>query len=119
MSKILLDSNQLDPNEYIPDAFYKDGAIWVFRTCTDSICEWMFTHELIHYLREITNNVEPEKLVYHGMILDEVMTDIICSSLKPKLSVGESGYKQYYDVGYQYLNVWKVVLQNKLQSKIF
>ena len=102
-----IDINLLDPNEIMPDAFYKDDAIWVFRNSLDSICEWMFVHEMIHYLREITNNTGKEP-VYHGMILDEVITDIICSSLKPKLINGiESGYAQYYDVGYKYLAIWK------------
>lgn len=91
----------------IPDAFYKDGSIWVLRDSTSSICEWMFTHELIHCLREITNNAGP-KLVYHGMIFDEVLTDIICSSLNPEIDDGsESGYARYYDVGYKYLAIWK------------
>lgn len=111
-----IDFNQLGQTDNIPDAFYKDGAIWVLRTSTDYICEWMFTHELIHYLREITNNVEPQKLAYRGMIFDEAITDIICSSLKPSISVGESGYKRYYDVAYQYLNVWK---QNAIKAYFY
>ena len=101
-----IDSEQLDPDVFIPDAFYQDNAVWVFRTARESICEWMFTHELLHYLRELTNNVGTN-LSYHGMLLDEVMTDIICSSLSPSLNGHESGYANYYDLGWKYISVWK------------
>ena len=78
-------------------ALYKDGAVYVGKNHLDVVCEWMICHELVHAIAEITNGgVENEPYAYN--ILNEVLTDIITSTLDPQMTQGySSGYAKYYD----------------------
>lgn len=86
----------------------KDNTIYVNEASTDQVCEWMFTHELIHALSYETHG----KMEYTYMYthFNEVMTDIITSSLEPELLEDElmiSAYVPQYWLVYPLLNIFQ------------
>ena len=84
-------------------AMYEDGAVYISKQYTYAASEWMIVHELIHAVCDFTNGgVENQRYPYN--LFNEVMTDIITSSMNPSSAEGTmSGYVMYYDIGYAFI----------------
>lgn len=88
-------------------ALYFNGKLFFGINYIDVICEWIAVHELVHALADFTNNgIENERYAYN--VFNEVMTDIITSSMNPKLAEGiQSGYINYYPEIYTYIGCFE------------
>lgn len=91
-------------------AYYdnKTNTIFVNELSEDQVCEWMFTHELIHALAYKTHGESEYTYMYTQF--NEVMTDIITSSLDPELLEDElmiSGYVPRYWLVYPVLSIFQ------------
>lgn len=91
-------------------AYYdnKTNTIFVNELSEDQVCEWMFTHELIHALAYKTHGESEYTYMYTQF--NEVMTDIITSSLDPELLEDElvvSGYIFQYWKIYPIVNIFQ------------
>lgn len=86
-------------------AEYKNGTVFINAKNAKDVCEWMVTHELVHYLCELTNgSVENEMFPYS--LFTEVMTDLITLSMNPKINKDiVSGYSDYYFMVLPYIGV--------------
>lgn len=91
-------------------AYYdnKTNTIFVNELSEDQVCEWMFTHELIHALAYKTHGESEYTYMYTQFT--EVMTDIITSSLDPELLEDElviSGYVPQYWLVYPIFTIFQ------------
>lgn len=96
----------LDNREDFPslpgDAMYYEGCLYI--TDSKGICEWMFCHEFVHYLRELTSGTtEPS-------MFDEGMTDVITASMKPATP---SDFMSTYQALHPYLNYYLGIFQEE------
>lgn len=98
--------NIIDPTDPAI-AYYESGAINVVFEHQSYTCEWMFVHELIHALCDITNSVDGNYTDYRFKRTEftEAITDVITASLKPQISNGKSAYDVYYPAAYKYIDV--------------
>ena len=90
-------------------AFFSDtdNCIYINRNNSDLICEWMVVHELIHVISFYTHGccMEDEEFAYN--LFNEILTDILTSSMNPKILQGvQSGYSMYYGLLYPYINLF-------------
>ena len=101
----IIESMNVDSSQFGIQAFYEEGCVNVLRDSQNDVCEWMFVHEMIHYLSELTND---GKKVYEKNDFDEAMTDVITASMSPKLPEDSlSGYNYLYNDIYRYIAIWK------------
>lgn len=85
---------------------YTDDCIYINKDNSEFICEWMIVHELIHAVSYYTHNCSIENEEYAFNLFNEILTDIITSSIKPKThSKIPSRYSLYYDLLYPYINL--------------
>ena len=85
---------------------YTDDCIYINKDNSEFICEWMIVHELIHAVSYYTHNCSIENEEYAFNLFNEILTDIITSSINPKThSKIQSGYSLYYDLLYPYINL--------------
>ena len=84
-------------------ALYQFDTIYINSTNTEVVCEWMIVHELVHALADFTNgSIENERYPFN--LFNEVITDIITSSMNPSIAKGTySGYAVYHDIGYAFI----------------
>lgn len=87
-------------------AVYLQNAIYCDKNNEEFFCEFMFTHELIHHLRFLTNGKDGKMERYLYMNLDETLTDLITMSMNVKLDYA-SGYSDYYIPVSRYLSIFK------------
>ena len=86
---------------------YADSCIYINRNNSEAICEWMIVHELIHAMSFYTHNCSIENEEYAFNLFNEILTDIITSSINPKMNRGIlSGYSVYYNLLYPYINLF-------------
>lgn len=86
---------------------YVDNCIYINRDNSKFICEWMIVHELIHAISYYTHSCSIEKEEYAFNLFNEVLTDIITSTLNPKINETiKSGYAWYYDLLYPYISLF-------------
>ena len=91
-------------------AYYENenNTIYVNELSENQVCEWMFTHELLHALAYKTHGEKEYTYMYTEF--NEVMTDIITSSLEPELLEDElmiSGYVPKYWLVYPVLSIFQ------------
>lgn len=91
-------------------AYYdsEGNTIYVNESSKEHVCEWMFTHELIHALAYKTHGESEYTYMYTQFT--EVMTDIITSSLDPELLEDElviSGYVPQYWLVYPIFTIFQ------------
>lgn len=83
----------------------EDNTLYINRSNISHICEWMIVHELVHAISYYTHACDLNKEAYAYDIFNEVLTDMITSSLEPQIdSSVQSGYTMYYDLLYPYIN---------------
>lgn len=72
------------------------------------LCEWVIIHELVHALSDATAGGLKNK-EYQCSLFDEIITDLITSSMGPKFMKGnfETGYTRYYNFGYIFIGIYK------------
>ena len=92
-------------NQYIGAYFsFDNNCLFVNNLASDSICEWMIVHEFVHAISNYTHNFEKNpKYLY--TTFNEVLTDVITSSMQPKLPTNNmtSLYMLYYQQMYPYI----------------
>ncbi len=86
---------------------YADSCIYINRNNSEAICEWMIVHELIHAISFYTHNCSIENEEYAFNLFNEILTDIITSSINPEIDrTIQSGYSVYYNLLYPYINLF-------------
>lgn len=86
---------------------YKDNTLYINKENEQYICEWMIIHEYIHAISYFTHNCDINNERYAFNLFNEVMTDLIASTLEPGLSDGIiSGYSDYYSIVYPYISLF-------------
>ena len=85
----------------------EDEVIYLNRAQSESVCEWMISHEYFHAMAYFTHNNELGTYGYNTF--NEVLTDMLTSSLNPSLGDNgiESGYKPLYPLLYPDINLFK------------
>lgn len=84
----------------------EDDVLYINSNNSSYICEWMIVHEFIHAIAYYTHDCKIENEEYAYNQINEVMTDIITSSLNPKIDSSiYSGYSDYYVLVYPYINL--------------
>ena len=89
-------------------AFFSDtdNCIYINRNNSSIICEWMIVHELIHVISFYTHGCCMEDEEYAYNLFNEILTDIIASSMNPQIIAGvQSTYAMYYGLIYPYINL--------------
>lgn len=92
-----------------PAAVHLGGAIYCNIEYSDSFCEYIFVHELVHHLRYLTNDKKLSNELYFATSLDETIADVITLSMDPKVDFEEgygSPYMVFYEPIYKYLNLF-------------
>lgn len=94
-------------NEEMVAAFSpKDGGtVYLNRVYADSICEWALVHEFVHAICFYTHGCDVFSEEYGFSLFNEILTDIITSSMEPENESVQSGYSPYYDVVYPYIGL--------------
>lgn len=123
-SKVLKDKDEL--KEYIDkiafkEAYYTDdenvgayfsheeNTLYINKYASDAVCEWMIVHELVHAISYYTHDMEIEKETYAFDLFNEVITDLVTATMKPKIvNNALSGYSLYYDLLSPYLNLFGI-----------
>lgn len=86
---------------------YKDNTLYINKENEQYICEWMIIHEYIHAISYFTHNCDINNERYAFNEFNEVMTDLIASTMEPELSDGIiSGYSDYYSIVYPYISLF-------------
>lgn len=95
--------------EDVPAAVHLGGAIYCNIEFSDSFCEYVFAHELVHHLRYLTSDKQLSNELYFATSLDETIADVITLSMEPKVEFEEgygSPYMVFYEPIYKYLNLF-------------
>ena len=82
-------------------------AIFINKKDSNFLCEWMIVHEYIHAIAYYThgNSLGP----YGFNQFNEILTDLITSSLHPQIADGVlSAYADYFYLIYPYINLFNV-----------
>ena len=96
-------TGDMETGAYFSDA---DSVVYVNENVKDYVCEWMIVHEYVHAISFYTHGkiFKNEEFCYN--MFNEIITDIITSSLNPKLSEEVmSGYAFMYYLVYPYINL--------------
>lgn len=83
-----------------------DDGIYINQKCEDEFCAYVATHELLHFINDITNT----KLFYPSTNFEEAMTDALTRAINPCYSFKDSphyGYSILFDTLYSYINIFK------------
>ena len=117
-------------------AFYRDETIFVNKNANQNdVCEWLFVHELVHYLCELTHGGAGNE-DYPFSLFVETMTDLITMSMDPWIwdnimsaysdyyqwvlpyvgQFGEDAIKAYF---YGHEEIWKKVGKDKFDLYVF
>lgn len=85
---------------------YDDNTVYINSNNSSYICEWIVVHEFVHAISYYTHGCIINNEEYAYNLFNEVMTDIITSSLNPKIDTSiQSGYSCYYSLVYPYINL--------------
>lgn len=87
-------------------ATYIDNAIYINQKCEDKFCAYVATHELLHFICDLTNTT----LFYPATTFEEAMTDALTRAIDPCYSTQKAphyGYSILFDILYPYINVFK------------
>lgn len=96
---------------------YEDDSLYINKNNSEFICEAMIVHELIHAISYYTHNCSIENEEYAFYLFNEILTDLITSSLNPKINnTIQSSYSLYYDLLYPYINL---VGQNAIEAYFY
>ena len=83
---------------------FKDNCIYINKDNSEYICEWMIVHEMIHAISFYTHDCSIEKEEYAFSLFNEVLTDILVSTINPEIVNNSiSGYSPYYCLIYPYI----------------
>lgn len=86
---------------------HTDNCIYINKDNLEHICEWMIVHELIHAISYYTHGCSIENEEYAFNLFNEVLTDMITSTINPQIDKNiQSGYYLYYDLLYPYINLF-------------
>lgn len=84
----------------------EDNTLYFNIDNTNHICEWIIVHELIHALAYYTHDCNMDNEEYPYNRFNEVLTEIITSSLNPEFNNSiQSGYLKYFSLIYPYINL--------------
>ena len=87
---------------------HTDSTLYINRNNAANVCEWMIVHEFVHAISYYTHNCSIENEEYAFNLFNEIMTDIITSSLNPNISDEIiSVYSIYYSLVYPYIYLVK------------
>lgn len=93
----------LEEQDTVAEYDLKEDCIFINSNSLDLVCEWLIVHELMHALCQKSNG-GLDNLRYPYAIFNEVLTDILVSSMDPKIIEGTtSWYFKYYQWIYLYL----------------
>ena len=85
-----------------------DSTLYINKNNAAYACEWMIVHEYVHAISYYTHNCSIENEEYAFNLFNEIMTDIITSSLNPNISDEIiSVYSIYYSLVYPYIYLVK------------
>lgn len=90
-------------------AVHTGNAIYCFNEYKDYFCEFMYVHELVHHLRYLTLGERLSNVEYFATQFDETITDLITTSMDPKLlnsNEYQSGYSITHTVVNEYLHLF-------------
>ena len=88
-------------------AIYEDGSVYINSSKTAKVTEFVLTHELFHYVSEVTNN-GLENQDYSYSIITEVITDFLAvTSAPPAVDIADTSYLSSYEDVLLYINVYK------------
>ncbi len=88
---------------------HEENTLYINKYATDSVCEWMIVHEFTHAISYYTHDFDIEKETYAFDLFNEVITDMVTATMKPKIvNNALSGYSLYYDLLCPYLNLFGI-----------
>lgn len=88
---------------------YKDNVVYIEESCKTEVSEWMICHEMVHALCFYTHKSNIENEEYPYQLFNEILTDIITSSLNPDIQKDSiSGYMPYYYLVYPYIDLFGI-----------
>jgi len=88
-------------------AIYEDGSVYINSSAASKVTEFILTHELFHYVSEVTNNGF-ENQDYSYSIITEVITDFLAvTSTPPSVEIVNTSYLSSYEDVLLYISVYK------------
>lgn len=87
---------------------HADSTLYINKNNAAYVCEWMIVHEYVHAISYYTHNCSIENEEYAFNLFNEILTDLITSSLNPKIVDNViSGYSIDYSLLYPYIYLFK------------